>query len=191
MNKVTGGLLPAATWNRIMTEAEKTLTAAALPGLPVEESHIQFAADYKKQLEIAAAQPADEVVDANAPVSAANGSTEPPAGQVTGPVVIVNGALSTSGAQPPLDLPVVRTVLAPLPGEVNDEVVVVKPGKRRDPVAAVFRDMFSLFGSDADEPVKKVRTKKSASELILPSPNTGKTKGSTALQRLRKRNDSN
>jgi hypothetical protein len=87
--------------------------------------------------------------------------------------------------------PPVRTVLAPLPDEVTDEVVIVKPGRKRDPVAAVFQDVLGLFGSSSDEPATKVRTKKSASELILPLPNTGKSKGSTALERLRKRNNSN
>jgi hypothetical protein len=46
--------------------------------------------------------------------------------------------------------------------------------------------MFGLFGGDSDEPRKKVRTKKTASELILPLPNLGRSKDGPVMRRLKK-----
>ena len=46
MNKMTGGTLPAMTWSKYMMEASIGKTAAALPGLPVDESHILYAQEH-------------------------------------------------------------------------------------------------------------------------------------------------
>ena len=43
MKKVTGGMLPAPTWRKIMLEAERGFAVAALPGVPLDESYAQFA----------------------------------------------------------------------------------------------------------------------------------------------------
>jgi penicillin-binding protein 1A len=171
MNKVTGGLLPAATWKQIMLQAEQNKTAAALPGIPLDDSYAKYAAQNQPEIEIVELPNIDSNIVAGG--DAANG------GVANGPVVIDGRA--ASGSRPPP----VRTVMAPVPDEVGDEAVVVKPYARRDPIAAVFQDMFGLFGSSGEEPQKRVRTRKSASELILPVPNAGRS--NSALERLKRR----
>jgi penicillin-binding protein 1A len=42
MKRMTGGTLPAMTWKRYMLEASLSQAAQALPGVPVDESHIAF-----------------------------------------------------------------------------------------------------------------------------------------------------
>jgi len=188
MNKVTGGLLPAATWKLIMEQAEKGQVAASLPGIPLDESYAKYAAEHPT--ETAPAEPEvsalpqveftnEKPTSGNAGTVAASGKQpSDSAADADGPVVLVS--------------PKLRTADVPVTDESQDEIVVVKPRSQRDPVAAVFQDMFGLFGDDDDDqPKKKVRTKKSASELILPFPNIGSSDGQTSLQRLRKRNNKN
>jgi len=45
MNKVTGGLIPAPIWKRIMEVAEQGLTPAGLAGIPLDASYTVAAAD--------------------------------------------------------------------------------------------------------------------------------------------------
>jgi penicillin-binding protein 1A len=44
MNKVTGGMVPAPTWKRIMEVAEAGLKPEGLPGIPLDETYVQVAA---------------------------------------------------------------------------------------------------------------------------------------------------
>lgn len=44
MEKVTGGMVPAPTWKRIMEVAEAGLTPEGLPGIPLDETYTQLAA---------------------------------------------------------------------------------------------------------------------------------------------------
>ena len=63
MNRVTGGLLPAPTWKRIMLEADRDLTPKSLAGVPYDDSYAVAAAELQKN-----ANPApvtDEVPDAS------------------------------------------------------------------------------------------------------------------------------
>jgi penicillin-binding protein 1A len=192
MNKVTGGLLPAATWKSIMLQAEQTKTAAALPGIPLDDSYAKFAAQNQPELEIVALpKPDPQVSSQDIPQAPASGSQAQVQGQSGGaPIQIIPEGPNAANQVPIVRVPAVRTTRTAIPDEVSDEVVVVRQRPRRDPVAAVFQDMFGLFSNDSDEPRQKVRTKKSASELILPLPNTGKSK-ETALDRLRKRKNRN
>jgi penicillin-binding protein 1A len=45
MKELTGGKLPAATWKKIMMEAERGKEPMALAGLPLDESYLRFAAE--------------------------------------------------------------------------------------------------------------------------------------------------
>ncbi|HEY7766250.1 MAG TPA: PBP1A family penicillin-binding protein [Aestuariivirgaceae bacterium] len=45
MKRMTGGTLPAMTWKRYMLEASLSQMAQALPGVPVDESHITYVAE--------------------------------------------------------------------------------------------------------------------------------------------------
>jgi penicillin-binding protein 1A len=44
MKRMTGGTLPAMTWRRYMLEASVNKVAEALPGVPVDESHVSYIA---------------------------------------------------------------------------------------------------------------------------------------------------
>jgi penicillin-binding protein 1A len=44
MKRMTGGTLPAMTWRRYMLEASVNKVAEALPGVPVDESHVNYIA---------------------------------------------------------------------------------------------------------------------------------------------------
>ena len=46
MKKMTGGTLPALTWYKYMMEASVGKTPTALPGLPVDETHILYAQEH-------------------------------------------------------------------------------------------------------------------------------------------------
>jgi penicillin-binding protein 1A len=45
MKRMTGGTLPAMTWKRYMLEASVNQMAEALPGVPVDESHLRYVAE--------------------------------------------------------------------------------------------------------------------------------------------------
>jgi penicillin-binding protein 1A len=45
MKRMTGGTLPAITWKRYMLEASVNKMAQALPGVPVDESHLRYVAE--------------------------------------------------------------------------------------------------------------------------------------------------
>jgi penicillin-binding protein 1A len=49
MNKVTGGTLPAMTWQRFMTEALKNAEPAALAGVPLDDSYARFVAERERE----------------------------------------------------------------------------------------------------------------------------------------------
>jgi penicillin-binding protein 1A len=66
MKKVTGGLLPAELWKRFMLEAEATKVAAALPGVPLDDSYAKYLAENQGKLDLpilptAAPSNADEI----------------------------------------------------------------------------------------------------------------------------------
>jgi penicillin-binding protein 1A len=67
MKEVTGGLLPAPTWKRIMIEAERGLTPIGLAGVPYDETYAAAAAD----LPAAAPVPSDETDQSGAATVAA------------------------------------------------------------------------------------------------------------------------
>jgi len=52
MRKVTGGLLPAEAWKRFMVEAESTKVAAALPGVPLDDSYARYIAENQGRIDI-------------------------------------------------------------------------------------------------------------------------------------------
>ena len=63
MNRVTGGLLPAPTWKRIMLEADRDATPMGLAGIPYDDSYTVAAASSEKHSK---PEPvADETPDAN------------------------------------------------------------------------------------------------------------------------------
>lgn len=65
MRRVTGGLLPAMTWQRFMSEALATQVAAPLPGVPLDDSYAKFVRE-QGAFEVQIAAPAVEAVNAPA-----------------------------------------------------------------------------------------------------------------------------
>ena len=53
--RATGGSLPAMTWQRVMSEALKTKTAAALPGIPLDGSYAKYIAEKSGEIELSLA----------------------------------------------------------------------------------------------------------------------------------------
>src|SRR5205823_3599865 len=150
MNKLTGGILPAATWKKIMLEAEKTETAAALPGIPLDDSYARYAAKEQPQAEVdAAAGAAGPAANTGAAGTGTSGgaatAARAPNTAASKNVNVING--------PPVH-PRQRQALA---SANEDDVVVIKSRDTSDPVVGVFRDMFGLFGNSNEPPAKKKR----------------------------------
>jgi penicillin-binding protein 1A len=116
MNKVTGGLIPAATWHDVMLWAEQPQVGTALPGVPMEQKYVQYAMENPTQ-------PLEDVPDMSADddtyVDASGGAQ----------------ADDTAGAQPdktdagsPTDAKLAkqkRQKVAPQPTE--EDVAIVRP----------------------------------------------------------------
>ena len=171
MNKLTGGILPAATWKKIMLEAEKTEVAAGLPGIPLDDSYAKYVAVQQPEVEFVA----PDAKTASAAIGApATGS---------GSLAKSGGGKATAAAGP-------RTRSRPRPSALasnnDDDVVVIKSREREasDSVGGVFRDMFGLFGSNNDEQPRKKR--RGSGVLQLPGANTGSS-DTSEWDRLRMR----
>src|SRR5262245_17746746 len=63
------------TWKRIMLEAEQTQVAAALPGIPLDESYARYAAQMQQELE--SAGPAGTAVASSQPIPTPGKSAMP------------------------------------------------------------------------------------------------------------------
>jgi len=127
MKKVTGGLLPAEAWKRFMVEAEATKVAAALPGVPLDDSYAKYIAENQGKLDLPLLQ------------TVAAGDAQQPGPQ--------RGRANA--------IPSEVAVENPSEGQVGD-VTVHQPKKkeRSDAVVEVLQDMFGLFKSDP-EPRKR------------------------------------
>ena len=60
MQRVTGGLLPAMTWQRFMTEALATQVAAPLAGVPLDDSYARFVAEREQAQDVRLAAPSGD-----------------------------------------------------------------------------------------------------------------------------------
>jgi penicillin-binding protein 1A len=69
MNEVTGGLLPAPTWKRIMLEAERGLKPAGLAGIPYDDSYSVAELDQTRpdSSQVPISDETDQVVIGNTP----------------------------------------------------------------------------------------------------------------------------
>jgi hypothetical protein len=160
MNKVTGGLLPAAAWKNVMLTAEESKTAAALPGVPLDASYARYVAEN---------QPAPDIA---APPAGTNGET-PPVGQTdAAKQASIGDVAGTRKILAPKSVTATRVSLT----NPEEDVVVVRPHDQGDPVVQVIRDMFGLFGSDSETPRQTVRNKKRPGILVLPDANAGRTR---------------
>ncbi len=70
MNEVTGGLLPAPTWKRIMVEAERGLTPISVAGIPYDESYAVAVAESSPPVPATpATDESDQGADGNIPAN--------------------------------------------------------------------------------------------------------------------------
>lgn len=119
MKRVTGGLLPAEAWKRFMVEAESTQVAAALPGVPLDDSYAKYIAENQGKLELPLLQAAAAPSDSSAPARRTR----------------VIAPSETAAVENPSE------------GQVGD-VGQRKKKQRSDTVVGVLQDMFGLFKSD-------------------------------------------
>ena len=144
MKRMTGGTLPAMTWRRYMLEASVNKVAEALPGVPVDESHVSY---------IAQNQGTDQL---------------PPGASAAGvSVVAVNpSAAQRRSSTADLELDSHESAAA-VPAKSSDAVVQVlqdmfsifgRSKNEQEPTAAAARkkQRFFLFG---DKPQKKKKKK--------------------------------
>jgi penicillin-binding protein 1A len=74
MKEVTGGLIPAPTWRKIMVEAERGLAPEGLAGLPYDGSYAVAAADVPPRApDVPPTDEADQSVMGNTPVASNDG----------------------------------------------------------------------------------------------------------------------
>ena len=93
MKEVTGGLIPAPTWKRIMVEAERGLQPIGLAGVPYDESYAVAVAEMPEGA--AQALPTDETDEAA-------GATPPASGQEDEDVnTVLNGMFDLFETAPP------------------------------------------------------------------------------------------
>jgi penicillin-binding protein 1A len=88
MEKVTGGLVPAPTWKKIMDVAEQGLTAESVAGIPLDDTYTAVAAAQPEQ----AAPPSDEVAadDATLAAQAEAAPVDPAQPSPAGVAVVLN-----------------------------------------------------------------------------------------------------
>jgi membrane peptidoglycan carboxypeptidase len=146
MNKLTGGILPAMTWKRVMDVAEESKVAVGLPGIPLTEEYAIWVAEHPA--------PAPPPTEPN---------REPPSWRYVSPVVVANVGppkpqASASQAQAPKKAKPRVARVAVDPGD--EEVAIIRPKRTSDPVVGVLRDMFGWGDDDEDKPKKKKKKKK-------------------------------
>src|SRR5262249_38506264 len=125
--ELTGGLLPAVTWKRIMLQAEQTQVAAGLPGIPLDESYARSA---QTRPELRFDAPGTVVASAQ-PARAAGKS-----------VVAARPLVRTRPRQQRLT------------SVSEDEAVVIRRRETAGSTFGVFRGIFG-FTNDSERPVKK------------------------------------
>jgi penicillin-binding protein 1A len=160
MKKVTGGLLPAQTWKEVMMQAEQTQVAAALPGVPLDERYARYAAEHSAKIEIVAEAPTGVEAD---------GSAQPQ-------VVSDASSSATEVIAPAKPRKAKASRTRQRVAATEEDVVIVKPRRSRDPVVEAISDLFGLFGDDGDRPAKRTKRQKRSDTLVLPETNTRKKK---------------
>ncbi len=86
MEKVTGGLVPAPTWKKIMDVAEQGQTPVGLAGIPMDGTYTAVAAIQPEEAAPPAAETPDQPVDA----AVEDPAPEPVAANSTGVAVVLN-----------------------------------------------------------------------------------------------------
>lgn len=163
MREVTGGLIPAPSWKRIMTEAERGLRPIGLAGLPYDET--LYAAAAPELLGASAeAMPSDESDQAAA-------SAGPPAGEEDVNTVLT-GMFDLFEAAPSAAAVAAAKAKA-AKGEASQEgLVLPKPNVERESRRKRPRILERIFGGiDGEDepppPPKKKKKKKTLFESIF------------------------
>ena len=164
MKEVTGGLIPAPTWKRIMVEAERGLKPIGLAGVPYDESYALAAAENAAS-EAQLAPPADESEQAQA-------SAAPPPAEEGGDVnTVLNGMFDLFEASPPAAAAATAAAAAGAAkakaSKASQEALVlpkanVQPETRRKKP----RIIEQIFGEEDQPPPEEKRKKKKKKTLF-------------------------
>ena len=152
MKEVTGGLLPAPSWQRIMTEAERGLKPVGLAGLPYDET--LYAAAAPELPGGAAPLPSDERDQASA-------SAAPPAADEDVNTVLT-GMFDLFEAAPAAAAVAAAKAKANAARKANTQeaLVLPKPNVERETRRKRPRILERIFGGQENEPPPKKKKKK-------------------------------
>jgi hypothetical protein len=160
MKKMTGGSVPAMTWDRYMMVAEAGLEPADIAGLPVEQSHLDAFAELQRQ---AVAQAEIEAAPAEANAVDPNAATPTAVDPATGVAVI---------APPPPEAATQAALEAPADDQAATDAGQASTRQEPDEaVSTVLQNVMDLF---EQQPVQKSRQQvERRAAAPEPPPDTG------------------
>ena len=158
MKEVTGGLIPAPTWKRIMVEAERGLKPIGLAGVPYDESYALAAAEAAAN-EAQLAPPADESEQAQA------SAAPPPPAEDEDVNTVLNGMFDLFEASP--TAAAAAAAAKAKASKAKQEALVlpkanVQPETRRKKP----RIIEQIFGNEDEPPPEEKRKKKKKKTLF-------------------------
>ena len=163
MKEVTGGLIPAPTWKRIMVEAERGLQPIGLAGVPYDESYALAAAE-AAATEAQLAPPADESEQAQA-------SAAPPPAEADEDVnTVLNGMFDLFEASPPAAATAAAAAAAAKAksrkASQREALVLPKANVQRETRRKKPRIIEQIFGDEDEPPPQEKRKKKKKKTLF-------------------------
>ncbi len=151
MNEVTGGLLPAPTWKRIMLEAERGLQPVSLAGIPYDDSYALAQVEPEQPVTPEPiADETDQGVVGNTPV--------PKNGEDVNNVL--NGMFDLFEETPPL------VAAKPVKKKNTDALVLPKANVKTDTQKKRRSFVEEIFGGIDDPPPEKKKKKKKKKTLF-------------------------
>ena len=162
MREVTGGLIPAPTWRKIMLEAERGLTPEGLAGIPYDDSYAVAAADIP-------AKPADPPVADESDQMAAVDAPDAQPGDVNN---VLNGMFDLFEAkpQPPAPKKVVASTRKPASDVQAPAKAPTKTERRkgdRNLIEQIFGSIDESPSQASPPPQKRKKRKKNLFDSIF------------------------
>ncbi|MFN4141509.1 MAG: transglycosylase domain-containing protein [Aestuariivirga sp.] len=151
MEEVTGGLIPAPIWKRIMVEAERGLQPVGFAGVPYDESYALAAAEMEKDTAVAQAPIADETEQAG-------GTGAPLRPEETDVNSVLNGMFDLfETTPPPRPAATAKAEQSPTQEALVLPKANVQPENRKKKNANIIEQ---IFGEPVDKPREKKKKKK-------------------------------
>ena len=167
MKEVTGGLIPAPTWKRIMVEAERGLQPMGLAGVPYDETYAVAVAETPEGA--AQAMPTDETDQA------AGGAAPPPSEQEGEDVnTVLNGMFDLFETAPPAAAAATaaakaKAAAAAKKAEKQEALVLPKANVQPENRKKRSRIMEQIFGGVDEEPPPQEKRKKKKKKTLFDS----------------------